>query len=51
MKLLFAVVAVILCGAIAGAQTPSAPVTPDTLKKLEAECVINAVTGQLATKL
>jgi len=37
MKLLFAVVAVILCGAIAGAQTPSAPVTPDTLKKLEAE--------------
>jgi ketosteroid isomerase-like protein len=37
MKLLFAVVAVILCGAIAWAQTSSAPVTPDTLKKLEGE--------------
>jgi ketosteroid isomerase-like protein len=44
MKLFFVVMAVILCGSIAHAQTASAPVSPEMLKKMEAEFMKAAAT-------
>jgi ketosteroid isomerase-like protein len=45
MKLTLAMMALVLCGSIARAQTTSVPATPDTLKKMEAEFMQAAAAG------